>query len=37
VCVRFILKIPDPEKRIFVRTFEKGGGAKKVFGFSFSF
>jgi len=33
VCVRSILKIPDPKKQFFVQTFEKGGGAKKGFWF----
>ena len=37
VCVRRVLKIISLKKRSFVRTFEKVGGAKKGFPFSFSF
>jgi hypothetical protein len=33
VCVRFIFKYQILKTRIFVRTFEKGGGAKKGFWF----
>jgi hypothetical protein len=37
VCVGRVLKIHDPEKLVFSPVFQKGGGAKKGFPFSFSF